>query len=76
MRENEARQAKWGAVEADFYHPLFGQTRLFFARYKVKSLDRWQEGLNKPGSEGILQKLREMVELEKTELWFFEEIPY
>ena len=76
MRKNEAIQAKWGAIEADFYRKATGQTRVFFARYKVKSLDRWNEGLKTPEAEAMFPELSKLVDFEKTESWIFEEIPY
>ena len=76
MRGNEATQARWGAVAADFYCPLFSQGRTFFARYQVKSLDRWHEAMNSPQAIPVLEGLADLVDLEKSERWVFEEIPY
>jgi len=49
---------------------------VFFARYKVKSVDRWTEGLKKQDSNPLLRELGALVDFEKTESWIFEEIPY
>jgi len=76
MRKNEAAQATWGAIEADFYRKATGQTSVFFARYKVKSIDRWAEGLKSPRAEAMYSEFSELVDFEKTESWIFEEIPY
>ena len=76
MRKNEATQAQWGATEADFYRLAPGQTSVFFARYKVKSIDRWTEGLKNPESAMMLREMAALVDFEKTESWIFEEIPY
>ncbi|MEA1928936.1 MAG: hypothetical protein U9N73_12090 [Candidatus Auribacterota bacterium] len=76
MRNHEATQAKWGAIEADFYRLAPAQTSVFFARYKVKSIDRWTEGLKNPASFNLLRELAALVDFEKTESWIFEEIPY
>ena len=76
MRNHEAIQAQWGATEADFYRLATGQTNVFFARYKVKSIDRWTEGLKSPDSKTLLLELGALVDFEKTESWIFEEIPY
>lgn len=76
MRKNEAIQAQWGALEADFYRLATGQTNIFFARYKVRSIDRWTAGLKTPESKQLLYELASLVDFEKTESWIFEEIPY
>ncbi len=76
MRSNEALQAQWGALEADFYHRAGGISPDFFARYKVKSVDRWCEGLSSSEAEEMLENLGELVDTSKTETWIFEEIPY
>jgi len=76
MRNHEATQAKWGATEADFYRLATGQTNVFFARYKVKSVDGWTEGLKSDESIPVLRELAALVDFEKTQSWIFEEIPY
>ncbi len=76
MRIHEATQAQWGATEADFYRLAPSQTSVFFARYKVKSVDRWTEGLKDQNSVPLLRELAALVDFEKTESWIFEEIPY
>jgi len=76
MRENEATQARWGAVAADFYRPLFSPGHSFFARYQVKSLDRWHEAINSPQAAPVFEGLAELVDFDKSERWVFEEIPY
>lgn len=76
MRNNEAAQAGWGAVEADFYRKATGQTSVFFARYKVKSIDRWSEGLKSPAAADMFGEFEKLIDFEKTESWIFDEIPY
>ena len=76
MRNHEATQAQWGATEADFYRLATGQTSVFFARYKVRSIDSWTAGLKSSESTILLRELASLVDFEKTQSWIFEEIPY
>ena len=76
MRSNEAAQAQWGAIEADFYRRAGGRSPDFFARYKVKSVDRWCDGLRSPEGRTMAQTLEELVEMSRTKSWIFEELPY
>ena len=76
MRSNEAAQARWGAIEADFYRRAGGRSPDFFARYKVKSVDRWCDGLRSPEAQHMRSKLEELIDISQTKSWIFEELPY
>ena len=76
MRQHDATLAKWGAVEADLYRPLFGESNLFFMRYKLKSIDQWHKAFQSPEGQKILESLGEVLDLSSTTIYVMEEIPY
>lgn len=58
-----AFQQRWGARSYRILMPLFSETNVYFVKYEVESLDKWNEGLQKEGAK-LLADLAKIVKME------------
>lgn len=67
LKQNWPIHQKLGALEMEVYQSLYyGETGIFFVKYKLKSLDKYLEGLKTAESEKMLKSLSEIVDVTQT----------
>jgi hypothetical protein len=67
---------KLGALEIDVYQSLaYNEAGVFFVKYKLKSLDKYFEGITGSEGEKMLKSLSEIVDTAKTTSEVIVEVP-
>jgi len=67
---------KLGALEMDVYQPLyFSEAGVFFVKYKIRSIDKYVEGISGAEGEAMLKSLSEIIETAQTTAQVMVEVP-
>ena len=76
LKQNWPVHQKLGALEMEVYQSLYyGEAGIFFVKYKLKSLDKYLEGLTTAEGEKMLKSLSEILETTQTTSEVIVEIP-
>jgi hypothetical protein len=74
LREYMPIQNDWGAKDFDVYKPLYGSSDIFYVKYTVESLDKWNNGLASPMGKRLIEAISEVIDVSKVEVSIMEKV--
>jgi hypothetical protein len=74
LREYMPIQNDWGAKDFDVYKPLYGSSDIFYVKYTVESLDKWNNGLASPMGKRLIEAISEVIDISKVEVSIMEKV--
>jgi hypothetical protein len=74
LRKYMPIQNDWGAIDFDVYKPIYGQSDVFYVRYSVESLDKWNNGLASPMGKRLIEAISDVIEISRVEVSIMEKI--
>jgi hypothetical protein len=74
LRDYMPIQNDWGAIDFDIYKPLYGSADVFYVKYTVESLDKWNSGLASPMGARLITAISEIIEIPKVEVNIMERV--
>jgi len=74
LREYMPIQNDWGAIDFDVYKPLYGSSDIFYVKYSVESLDKWNNGLQSPMGKRLIEAISDVIEISKVEVNIMEKV--